>query len=223
MINLVVGLLDPSASSGSASLNQQNSPISSQSFESQLSEAISEVFTKFGIDPGSIQLSVQDSPSGNIATSQNSAAASTQLNTSVASPAVAASPLASSAAAALPVASSAPQTEAAPASAPASSPQSVDDAYWSNQPAAVQQLRNIQDQGQRTLLGTQLASEGYSIDVPIMVWGWDPGTTTQLRQSYGYTWVPSALQQPVAEAPGIYNPGLTPYDPANPPAGSISV
>src|ERR1700737_1788115 len=83
MINLMVGLSDPSASSGSASLNKQSPPISSQSFESQLSEAISEVLTKFGIDPGSIHLTVQDSTSGNIATRQNSAAVSTQLNTSV--------------------------------------------------------------------------------------------------------------------------------------------
>jgi hypothetical protein len=208
MINVMVGLTDPSASSGSASLNKQSPPISSQSFESQLSEAISEALTKFGIDPGSIQLTVQDSPSGNIATSQNSAAASTPLNTSVAS-------------------SPAPQIQTALASVTSMpavpSSLSADDAYWSKQPAAVQQLRNIQDQGQRTLLGTQLASEGYSIDTPIMIWGWDAGTTTQLRQSYGYTWVPSALQQPVAEAPGISDPGLTPYDPAHPPVGSIAV
>jgi len=203
MTNLVVGLPAQTASSGSASLNQQTSPISSQSFESQLSEAISEVFAKFGIDPGSIQLTVQDSTSGNNATCQNTAAASNPLSTSAPS--------------------SVPQTVAAPASALAASSQSVDDAYWSKQPAAVQQLRNIQDQGQRTQLGTQLATEGYSIDVPIMIWGWDPGITTQLRQSDGYTWVPSALQQPVAEAPGIDVPGLTPYDPAHPPAGSIAV
>jgi hypothetical protein len=204
MINLMVGLTDPSGSSGSSSLNKQSPPISSQSFESQLSEAISEVLTKFGIDPGSIKLTVQDSPSGNIATSQNSAAASTQLDTSVAS-------------------SPAPPIQTALASVPAVPPLSADDAYWSKQPAAVQQLRNIQDQGQRTLLGNQLASEGYSIDAPIMIMGWDAGITTQLRQSYGYTWVPSALQQPVAEAPGIYDPGLKPYDPAHPPAGSIAV
>jgi hypothetical protein len=204
MINLMVGLSDPSASSGSASLNKQSPPISSQSFESQLSEAIAEVLTKFGIDPGSIHLTVQNSSSGNIATRQNSAAASTQLNIPVSpSPAL--------------------RIETAPAPTPASSSKSVNDAYWSKQPAAVQQLRNIQDQGQRSLLGTQLASQGYSIDVPIMLWGWDAGITTQLRQSYGYTWVPSALQQPVAEAPGIYNPGLTPYDPVHPPAGSIAV
>ncbi len=52
----------------------------------------------------------------------------------------------------------------------------------------------------------QLASEGYSIDVPIMVWGWDPSITTAMRQADGYTWVPSALQNPVEDAPGL--PGM---------------
>jgi hypothetical protein len=56
-----------------------------------------------------------------------------------------------------------------------------------------------------------------------MVWGWDAGKTTQLRQGFGYTWVPSAMQQPVAAAPGIVGAGITPYDPNHPPPGSISV
>jgi hypothetical protein len=56
-----------------------------------------------------------------------------------------------------------------------------------------------------------------------MVWGWDAGKVTAARESYGYTWVPSALQQPVAAAPGITGGGITPYDPKNPPSGSIQV
>jgi len=99
----------------------------------------------------------------------------------------------------------------------------ADDAYWSQQPPAVQQLREIASEPQREQLASQLAAEGYSIDVPVMVWGWDAGITTQLRESAGYTWVPSALQQPVSEAPGLDVPGLTPYNPSNPPAGSILV
>jgi len=204
MITLVVGLPGQSANSGAAPLNQQNSAVSSQSFENQLSEAISEALSKFGIDPSSVQLTVQDSASGNSGSSQNSVTPSPQVNTPTTSPPV-------------------PQAQVAAASTPAAAPQSVDDAYWAKQPAAVQQLRNIQDPGERALLGTQLASEGYSIDVPIMVWGWDAGVTTQLRHSYGYTWVPSALQQNIPEAPGINTPGLARYDPAHPPAGSITV
>jgi len=99
----------------------------------------------------------------------------------------------------------------------------ADDAYWAAQPPAVQQLRDMQDFDQRKTVAANLAAEGYTIDVPIMVWGWDPSKTMQARQSYGYTWVPSALQAPVTAAPGITAPGLTPYDASNPPAGSISV
>lgn len=101
--------------------------------------------------------------------------------------------------------------------------QSADDAYWAAQPAAVQQLQNINDPYQRAMLAGQLAAEGYSIDTPVMVWGWDPSKTTQLRESFGYTWVPSAMQASVTAAPGITGAGITPYDPNNPPPGSISV
>jgi hypothetical protein len=38
----------------------------------------------------------------------------------------------------------------------------------------------------------------------------------------GYTWVPSALQQPVEVAPGLTYAGAS-YDPSKPPAGSIAV
>ena len=99
----------------------------------------------------------------------------------------------------------------------------VDDAYWAKQPAAIQHLREIDDSQQRLVLGTQLASQGYAIDVPIMIWGWDAGKVTAMRQANGYTWVPSALQQPVTAAPGLTGPGIIPYDPAHPPVGSILV
>jgi hypothetical protein len=99
----------------------------------------------------------------------------------------------------------------------------VDDAYWAKQPAAIQALREIDDPDKRLVLGTQLAHQGYSIDVPIMIWGWDAGKVTAMRQSFGYTWVSSALQQPVQAAPGLTGPGITPYDPLHPPVGSILV
>jgi len=96
------------------------------------------------------------------------------------------------------------------------------DAYWAEQPAAVQALRYGTDE-QKTALAQQLASEGYSIDVPIMVWGWDPLATMIERQTAGYTWVPSAMQPSAQIAPGVSMPGMTSYDPANPPDGSIQV
>jgi hypothetical protein len=100
--------------------------------------------------------------------------------------------------------------------------QSFDQAYWASQPPAVQELQNIQNPAERAEVATQLAQEGYTIDVPIMVWGWDPQITTQIRQADGYTWVPSARQPPVEVAPGLTFDG-TSYNPANPPPGSISV
>jgi hypothetical protein len=112
-------------------------------------------------------------------------------------------------------------TPAAGASSP--QPASFDSTYWASQPAAVQKLQQIQDPTQRTEVAEQLAQQGYSIDVPIMVWGWDPAVTTAARESMGYTWVPSALQQPVESAPGLISSGQTPYNPAQPPAGSITV
>jgi hypothetical protein len=103
------------------------------------------------------------------------------------------------------------------------SEQAFDNAYWAEQPAAVQQLRYITNPAEKTEVATQLAQQGYSIDVPIMVWGWDPQYTTELRQSEGYTWVPSALQQPIELAPGLQQGAQPAYNPATPPPGSISV
>ena len=113
----------------------------------------------------------------------------------------------------------------APAVAPTQwyAPSTADNEYWAQQPAAVQALRNMPSESQREQLASQLASQGYSIDVPVMVWGWDAGITTQLRETAGYTWVPSATQANVTEAPGLNAPGFAPYNAANPPAGSILV
>jgi hypothetical protein len=101
--------------------------------------------------------------------------------------------------------------------------QSFDDAYWAKQPPAVQALRNMGDYDQRTQLASKLTAEGYNIDVPIMVWGWDPGKITAARQGYGYTWVPSAMQPAITEAPGLGSPGTQAYDPTHQPDGSIAV
>jgi hypothetical protein len=97
-----------------------------------------------------------------------------------------------------------------------------EDAYWAEQPEEVQALRDMPE-SDRQLAATDLAKKGYTIDVPIMVWGWDPLTTMVERQNYGYTWTPSALQAPVQLPPGLSFPGLPTYDAANAPPGSIKV
>jgi len=96
-------------------------------------------------------------------------------------------------------------------------------AYWAEQPAAVQALQNIPIGSARTAAAEALAQQGYTIDYPIMVEGWDPLMTMNLRAEDGYTWVPSMMQGNVQVAPGIDFPGLPSYDAANPPAGSIMV
>jgi len=97
------------------------------------------------------------------------------------------------------------------------------DAYWAQQPPEVQALRDVANEGARAALAQSLANEGYKIDVPIMVWKWDPLVTMTIRQNSGYTWVPSGNQQSVPTCPNCSVPGLPSYDPANPPAGSIAV
>ncbi len=101
--------------------------------------------------------------------------------------------------------------------------QQFDAAYWASQPPEVQALQTIADPDQRATQAAALATNGFTIDVPIMVWGWDPYLMMTLRAQFGYTWVPSALQPPVTIAPGLAQPGVVAYDPLHPPPGSIKV
>jgi hypothetical protein len=98
------------------------------------------------------------------------------------------------------------------------------DAYWNAQPAAVQVLRNMPDGAAKDQLALQLANAGYSIDTQIMVWGWDPQMTMQVRANQGYSWVPSYGQANIPVGPGLSMPnGSTTYSPSSPPPGSIQV
>jgi hypothetical protein len=98
-----------------------------------------------------------------------------------------------------------------------------DQAYWASQPPEVRALAGIAESDQRAGRAVELATKGFTIDVPIMAWAWDPYLVMKLRSDYGYTWVPSALQPAVTIAPGLGVPGLVPYDAAHPPSGSIHV
>jgi hypothetical protein len=98
-----------------------------------------------------------------------------------------------------------------------------DKAYWASQPPELQALPAIADLGQRTTRAAALATQGFIVDVPIMVWGWDPYLVMSMRENYGYTWVPSALQTNISVAPGVTQPGAVAYDPTHPPPGSIKV
>lgn len=98
-----------------------------------------------------------------------------------------------------------------------------DPAYWASQPDPVRALQYISDATQRIDTAIVLSRQGYVIDAPIMVTGYSPYAVMWLRVFYGYTWVPSALQQPVCSAPGIQTPYCQQYDPTKPPVGSIKV
>ena len=73
-----------------------------------------------------------------------------------------------------------------------------------------------------------LAAAGNLIDVPLMVYGWDPWSINSQRVAAGLDWVPSALQQPLNSPTGYAMPGFaagpnqTPY-PTIPPPNTIRV
>ncbi len=106
---------------------------------------------------------------------------------------------------------------------PTTNQQQFDQAYWASQPPEVQALPGTADPVQRATQAATLATDGFTIDVPIMVWGWDAYLVMTMRAQFGYTWVPSALQPPVTIAPGLAQPGVVAYDPLHPPLGSIKV
>lgn len=206
-VNALYPLTTARINDGSSASGDQ---VGADSFQSQLTAALTATLEKFGVDPSKVSITIgpvtRNPGPTNVTPLPNSTAAA--------------------------IAPPAGGTAQDPTISNRMMQQSlhwygsdpVDDAYWAQQPPAVQQLREIQDLDARTALATQLAHEGYTIDVPIMVQGFDAGKTTALRKLFGYTWVPSALQDPIELAPGLAEFGtLKAYDPNNPPAGSILV
>ena len=183
-------------------------PAVSDAFRNELASVLESTLEKYGIQVSGVTISVDP------------ASSTGQPSQNLVTPSTPSTPPVLTAPTAPPAATSAPPTSTPAVTQP---PLSYDDNYWANQPPAVQQLRHMTDINQKGALAEQLSAEGYTIDVPIMVWGWDPQTTMGLRHSFGYTWVPAMGQAPVTAAPGITSPVTTPYDPSHPPAGSIQV
>lgn len=98
-----------------------------------------------------------------------------------------------------------------------------DKVYWAAQPPELRALPAVEDYNQRVSRAGNLAAKGFTVDVPIMVYDWDPYLVMKIRQDSGFTWVPSALQPNISVAPGISQPNAVSYDPTHPPAGSIKV
>jgi len=193
------------------SASKKTLSVATQSFANQMSRAFAATLSKVRSDSNSGKQTIADTASQINVTRQNSVTASkAPIKAPVGFTAL------------IPPTNTTPPPTPPPTS-PINAPQSTDDVYWARQPAAVQQLRNIGDYGQRSQMAGQLAAEGYSIDTPVMVWGWDASKTTQLRQGFGYTWIPSAMQAAVTAAPGLSGGSMTAYNPLNPPPGSIPV
>ena len=224
--------------SSQASLNQASSNQSLASFHGALSDAVSSTLEKFGIHPRDVEISItRASAASTMPASENPTTGDRTTPPTPGTPAPSASSDSSSSSdsstGTLEALFNSPYTQPTytstkssteSTSAPLDAQQAFDNAYWAQQPAAVQPLRTMQNPEQRAALATQLAGEGYSIDVPIMVWGWDPSIVTSMRQADGYTWVPSALQNPVETAPGLPGMGTdAAYNPNSAPAGSIAV
>jgi len=106
---------------------------------------------------------------------------------------------------------------------PAVTQQAFDEAYSAAQPAVVKEMMAMPWGTAKVAKAQALAAQGYVIDGTVMVWGWDPYLTTVMRQSYGYTWVPSYLQSPINLAPGLKQGSTPTYDAAVVPPGAIEV
>ena len=217
MVSSITGLPPGGILAGIAP--QQTTPSgSATSFTDQLAAALEGYLAQTG-SSANLEIDIQ--------TTQSQVSGARQFIVTVKNPDSAAAPSNSPASGSAPASGTNPAA-VAPASvqtpdtpAPPAAPLNELDAYWAAQPEPVQQLRNM-DLGERAAMAQELADQGYIIDKPIMVWGWDPKMTMQARKEYGYTWVPS-WNQPNCSTPGLAVGKQTPYDPNKPPDGSIAV
>ncbi len=87
-----------------------------------------------------------------------------------------------------------------------------DAAYWASKSPAINKGRDLEFDGtaesERWKYYAQLGAIGELVDVPIMIWGWDPYRVMVLRESFGYKFVPSSSGYPmkVSSNPADYPP-----------------
>ena len=188
----------------------QTSSQSTDGFQSALSAALSATLQEFGINPNQVTVSIAPAASSTPMTPAtdpfSAAAAAANVGGTAPTPAIA-----------TPAAPTTTPATDTPASADSNGgTQSFDDAYWAQQPPAIQALRSMDNFNARAQAASELSAKGYQIDVPIMVWGWDPVGVMTLRQQLGYTWVPSALQPPTEIIPGLMAAGTNSSAPVSP-------
>ncbi|HTS76142.1 MAG TPA: hypothetical protein VMG40_08060 [Bryobacteraceae bacterium] len=223
MLHSIHGLTSTNALNSLTNTQPQTQTASTgnSAFAEQLADAIEGVLQQSG--NGSqydINIETGQGPSGNQFTITVTQEGGTGNLTTPSAGATSATPSSSSASAS--TSSSSSSTSGATLSAAQLATMTPADAYWAEQPAAVQQLRYM-PYDQRQAYADQLATQGYVIDQEIMVDGQDPLAVMIHREMNGYTWVPSLNQPTLEEGPGFDEPGLTPYNPNEPPAGSVQV
>jgi len=223
MLHSIHGLTSTNALNSLTNTQPQTQTASTgnSAFAEQLADAIEGVLQQSG--NGSqydINIETGQGPSGNQFTITVTQEGGTGNLTTPSAGATSATPSSSSASAS--TSSSSSSTSGTTLSAAQLATMTPADAYWAEQPAAVQQLRYM-PYDQRQAYADQLATQGYVIDQEIMVDGQDPLAVMIHREMNGYTWVPSLNQPTLEEGPGFDEPGLTPYNPNEPPAGSVQV
>ena len=91
--------------------------------------------------------------------------------------------------------------------------------YWAAQPPAVRALREMQNGPDKMNAAVALAQQGFTVDVFIGFYGFEPWGTMSGRQMQGLKWAPALLQD-YHMVPNPINPGESGPD-APMPKGAI--
>ena len=98
--------------------------------------------------------------------------------------------------------------------------------YHDHWPKPVRDMMDLADDAQRYVQAKLLAEKGYQIDAECMIYKMEPAIIMGIRMNQDFTWIPHdpwGSQSYLPTMPGADLPGLPPYDPKNPPPGSIRV
>lgn len=202
------------SSSGNSSSGTSGSSanLDSQAFENALTQALDQALANLGVTNSSVSVTSSTSASGQnqfvvtMGSSGSTSTAPSNPSTTTTTPATeTTTPSASTSnATSAATGSSGTSSTGSSSSSGSTTPEwQIEDStawmdaekqYWADQPAAVQQLEYT-PLADRASLANTLQGEGYNIDVPIMVWGWDPIKTEEIYRAYGDPYNASLLQQ----------------------------
>lgn len=72
--------------------------------------------------------------------------------------------------------------------------ESFDKLWWAAQPPRVRGLKDLPVDTSRTALALELAQQGFTIFIPVCVYGWSPYGVMSCYAANGFKWVPALLQ-----------------------------